>query len=190
MQNYAPVSDYMAFHFKKYDDKIHTPVIRNEVRNLAVTDEGHYTVYLPAYSDEFILQQLNTIPEISWQVFSKHSKKVYREGNVHVLPVDNTGFLRSVAACTGVVTGGGFEGPAEALFLGKKILAVPMKNQYEQQCNALALEEMGVPVIWNEKKFGTKLKTFISTEHNIRVNYPDETEEIIQNLINIHAEKL
>jgi hypothetical protein len=26
-------------------------------------------------------------------------------------------------------------------------MAVPMKGQYEQQCNAAALEEMGIPVL-------------------------------------------
>jgi hypothetical protein len=32
-----------------------------------------------------------------------------------------------------------FETPAEALFLGKKLLVIPMTGQYEQECNAAAL---------------------------------------------------
>jgi hypothetical protein len=44
---------------------------------------------------------------------------------------------------TGVLCGAGFETPAEAIYLRKKLLVVPMKNQYEQQCNGIAVEENG-----------------------------------------------
>jgi len=44
---------------------------------------------------------------------------------------------------TGVFCGAGFETPAEAMFLKKKLMVIPMKGQYEQQCNAAALEEIG-----------------------------------------------
>ena len=73
MNHYAPASDYVAFHFEKYDHFIHTPVIRNEIRNLKPQNSGHYTVYLPAYSDEFILDKVKEVPDSNWQIFSKHS---------------------------------------------------------------------------------------------------------------------
>ena len=47
----------------------------------------------------------------------------------------------------GVITGAGFETPAEALYLGKKLLCLPIRGQYEQLCNAAALKELGVPVV-------------------------------------------
>jgi UDP-N-acetylglucosamine:LPS N-acetylglucosamine transferase len=47
----------------------------------------------------------------------------------------------------GVITGAGFETPAEALYLGKKIICLPIRGQYEQLCNAAALEQLGVPVV-------------------------------------------
>ena len=81
------------------------------------------------------------------------------------------------------MTGGGFEGPAEALFLKKKVLSVPMKNQYEQQCNALALEQMGVPVIWKETEFSEKLKSWVLTDEIVKIDFPDETEHIIRNIL-------
>jgi hypothetical protein len=49
----------------------------------------------------------------------------------------------------GVVTSAGFETCAEAMYLGKKLLVIPIRNQYEQACNAAALEQLGVHVIWN-----------------------------------------
>ena len=46
--------------------------------------------------------------------------------------------------CTGILCGAGFETPAEALFLKKKLMVIPMKGQYEQQCNAAGLEKLGI----------------------------------------------
>jgi len=40
--------------------------------------------------------------------------------------------------CSGVITGGGFETVAEALYLNKRVLTIPIKGQYEQECNAEA----------------------------------------------------
>ncbi len=59
--------DKVGFHFERYDDFIRTPVIRSEIRNLKPENLGHYTVYLPAYSDEFILKKIikASRPEIS-----------------------------------------------------------------------------------------------------------------------------
>ena len=49
LQRYAPVSQGYGFHFRAFADNVFTPVIRHEVRSLKPTDDGHYTVYLPAY---------------------------------------------------------------------------------------------------------------------------------------------
>lgn len=183
LKNYAPTTYKIGFHFKKYDDFIKTPVIRSEIRNLKSQNLGHYTVYLPAYSDEFIIKRLKVFKEIKFQVFSKHSKQDYVQENIDVFMINNEKFNHSLSNCEGLLTGGGFEGPAEAMFLGKKILCVPMFHQYEQQCNALAAEQMGATIIWNEKEFEQKLKHWIENGEKLQVDFPDETEEIIKNLV-------
>lgn len=189
MNNYAPTNAHVAFHFERYDDFINTPVIRSEIRNLKAENLGHYTVYLPAYSDEFILNQVKKFSNIKWQIFSKHSNDSYSKDNAEITPINNQKFQKSLASCEGFLTGGGFEGPAEALFLKKKVLAVPMKNQYEQQCNALAMENMGVPVIWNEREFAQKLQNWVQDDKIIEVNFPDETAQVIERLVNTYGNK-
>ncbi|MDB5021262.1 MAG: glycosyl transferase, partial [Pedobacter sp.] len=82
MKYYAPATQYVGFHFEKYDDFIYTPVIRSEIRNLQVTNAGHYTVYLPAIDERHLLPILKQIPSINWEVFSKHTNFSYTSGNV------------------------------------------------------------------------------------------------------------
>jgi len=183
MNHYAPATDYVSFHFRKYDDGIHTPVIRTEVRQLKPKDLGYYVIYLPAYSDAFILNLTSIFPSIPFEIFSKPSKTPYTKGKTKIIPIENTAYLKALENCRGLLTGGGFEGPAEALFLKKKLLCVPMKNQYEQQCNALALEEMGVPVIWRETDFLQKLTSWLASDKVVPADFPDETEEIVRHLI-------
>ena len=54
--------------------------------------------------------------------------------NIIIRPVNNQDFVKSLSTCSGVICGAGFETPAEALFLKKKLLVIPMKGQFEQQC--------------------------------------------------------
>lgn len=183
MNHYAPATHAIAFHFEKYDDFIHTPIIRSEIRELPTKNLGYYTVYLPAYSDEFILDKVKKIPNSRWEIFSKHSDRNYQKYNAEIFPIDNKKFQQSLANATGLLTGGGFEGPAEALFLGKKVLCVPMHNQYEQQCNALSIEELGISVIWNKNEFDAKLSAWVENPATVKVFFPDETDEIIRKMM-------
>lgn len=184
LKYYAPASHYVGFHFEKYDHFINTPVIRSQIRELQVRDDDHYTVYLPAIDDKFLIPILHQLPHVQWQVFSKHAIVAYTSKNVQVNLINNEQYNASLASCTGLLTGGGFEGPAEALFLGKKLLVVPMKFQYEQQCNAFALKKFGIPVIWgSNKNWLPVLKEWIDHGRVIHVDYPDETASVIDRLV-------
>ncbi len=184
LKYYAPCNDGVGFHFKKYGNNIFTPVIRNEIRNAVVTNKGHYTVYLPAYSDKKIISFLSNFKDIQWQVFSKHTNKFYKEKNCLVQPVNAKFFTESFTSCEGILCGAGFETPAEALYMGKKLLVVPMKQQYEQHCNAAGVADLGVPVIKSlrEKHF-EKTGKWLYRSMPIKVNYPDETSMIVENIL-------
>lgn len=185
---YAPTSYHIGFHFKAYADFIHTPVIRSQIRNLVPQNLGHYTVYLPAIDDKKLIKHLHALPNTQWQVFSKHQKTPYQYANIKVNHINNEAFNASLANCEGLLTGGGFEGPAEALFLGKKLLMVPMTNQYEQECNAEAARLMGVTVVARiDRHFADKLKIWVANKDSVTVNFADETETIIANMVKKYA---
>lgn len=187
LKYYAPASAQYGFHFSRFNDQTYTPVIRKQVRELFVTNRGHYTVYLPSYSDKKIIRLLSLFKDVKWEVFSKHNTEVYNCGNISIKPIHNEEFLESMASGTGVLCGAGFETPSEALFLKKKLLVVPMENQYEQHCNAAALQCLGVKVLKNlKKKQMPKIEQWLSDDKVIEVNFPDITEDIIRTLLNNH----
>lgn len=188
LKHYAPVTAAYGFHFRKYAKNIFPPVIRREVRDMQPTDLGHYTVYLPSYDDEALVQHLSHFKEVEWQVFSKHNKKPFSFQNVHLQPIENSAFIKSMASSTGVLCGAGFEGPAEALHLGKKLMVIPMQAQYEQQCNAAAAAQIGVPVIKQlSRKYYEQIKSWLMSDERVKVDYPDITADIIRQLITEHA---
>ena len=187
---YAPSTHKIGFHFERYDDFIHTPVIRSEIRNLETRDLGHITVYLPAYDDKIITSYFKQIPDVKWEVFTKHSKIAYCDSNVSVEPINNTGYNASLANSSGLLTGGGFEGPAEAMFLKKKVLIFPMRDQYEQLCNAEAARRLGVPIIRElGSNFVSKLKIWLEAPNPLTIDFPDETESIVHNLVQTYSGK-
>ena len=188
LNNYAPVTTAYGFHFDTYDKNIFTPVIRTEVRHAHPVIKDHFTVYLPAYGDKRIIKVLGEIKGIKWEVFSKHTKKAYEDDNIHIRPVNNDDFINSLLTCKGILCGAGFETPAEALFLKKKLMTIPMKGQYEQQCNAAALKTLGVPVIKSLKKKNIeKIIRWTGAKQNIIINWPDQTNMILDMIIKKHG---
>ncbi len=183
LKYYAPVQRSFGFHFKELDADHFTPVIRTSIRRALPTDKGHYTVYLPAFSDYEIIKLLDRFHQIEWQVFSKYCKKEYKKNNIWFSPVSLEGFNRSFINCKGVLCNAGFETPAEAIFMGKKLCVVPMKNQYEQACNAAMLAEIGVMVALRPAELHVKVQDWINTSKAIQITYPDQTANILQKLI-------
>lgn len=185
LRYYAPCSMGIGFHFKEYDAATFTPVIRSEIRNAYIRNLGHYTVYLPAYSDKKMIKVLSQYKSVQWHIFSKHSDKAYSEGNCWIRPINNHEFISSCSSAEGILCGAGFETPAEALYMKKKLLVVPMKSQYEQHCNAAALKEMGVPVIKKlSLKQQDKIAAWIASNEIVEVNYPDKTMAAIRSILN------
>jgi uncharacterized protein (TIGR00661 family) len=181
LKNYAPADHHIGFHFNRIDKDVFTPVIRSRVRKAEVETKSHYTVYLPAYDDKKLVALLSRFPQIRWHIFSKHTRKPYHVGRLSVFPVSNEGFTISMATCTGVLCGAGFETPAEALYLEKKLMVIPMKNQYEQHYNAASLKKMGVPVLKKlKKKHMGKIESWLENHDRVGVHYDDITEQAVQ----------
>lgn len=191
LKNYAPASMKYGIHFANYSKNIFTPVIRKEIREVKPRDRGHYTVYLPSYDDKELIKHLGQIKDVRWQIFSKHNNKVIIKNNIEIYPISNDGFVESMTSAHGMLCGAGFETPAETLFLGKKLMVVPMKGQYEQQCNAAALKAMGVPVIKKVKQSNMeKIQEWIDNDFKIEIKYPEISDKMINTVFEARVQDI
>jgi uncharacterized protein (TIGR00661 family) len=184
LHHYAKASQYVGLHFKPYDEFILSPVIKKNILSAVPLDKGHITVYLPSYSDAVVKKYLSPLVDFRFEVFSKEAKKPIQEQNILFVPVDKDRFNESLITCHGILTNSGFETPAEALYLGKKLLVIPIRGQYEQLCNAVALEEMGVKKINAlDENFSGHFASWVAEENKIPFVPAHSTEEIIRFLM-------
>ena len=64
---------------------------------------------------------------------------------------------------------------------------MPMARQYEQLCNAAALEKMGVKVIRSlHKKYLQVIREWVNSDERIKVSYPDVTESLVACILDQH----
>jgi len=147
LKNYCTGSINLGLHFKKYDENINTPIIKSVVANANPTDRGYVTVYLPQYSGTEIATYFKSLTYIHFQVFTRETKTIKQLDNITFYPIDNEMFTQSMIDCHGIITGGGFETPAEAMFMGKRLMIFPIRGQYEQWCNAAAMAEWNIPTL-------------------------------------------
>ena len=67
-------------------------------------------------------------------------------------------------------------------------MVIPMKGQYEQQCNASALKKMDIPVLKNLKKSKIeKIRAWVKNNDIVEVDYPNITNKIIDELFKTHS---
>jgi uncharacterized protein (TIGR00661 family) len=186
LKHFAPCTSPIGFHFQRYDSFILPPIIRRDVRSLSPKRGRHVTVYLPAFDHQKLLQKFLQIPEVEWQIFSPSCYNSYTVMNVTVNPVGNKSFLDSMKNSFGVITGAGFETCAEAMFLGKKLLAIPISNQYEQYCNAAALKKMGVQTIRKvDESFADIVWSWVDETPAVQLSEIADTSKLVDLLMKL-----
>ena len=186
LRNFVKSTRQIGFHFEAYDDFIVGAVVKKKILEATPTDLQHITVYLPSYCEPQLKKIFHTLPDYSFEIFSGDIKAPARDKNIRFFPVDRELFNESFISCHAVITGGGFETPAEALHLGKKIMAIPIRGQYEQLCNVAALQKLGMtclPAIddrfTNEFEDWIKLAPVIKKDYSLSI--PHCMEKIFSN---------
>jgi len=184
LKNYARASRYVGLHFDQYDDFILPPVIKSRVWNARPADHGHITVYLPSYCDCEIRKYFRHLDFYRFQVFSKEVSAVTEENNFTFIPVGKEAFNESLIHCSAIICGAGFETPAEALHLKKKMMVMPIKGQYEQKCNAAALEKLGVKTLPGlPADFHKVFEAWYETAEPVDIRFPYSAGEIITRMM-------
>lgn len=187
LKHYVKATHHLGLHFESYDEQIFPAIVKKEILEATPLNRGHVTVYLPSYCEAPLKKLLLRFPETAFQVFSKECRHPRREKNLYFFPVTKAGFNLSLAGCQGIICGAGFETPAEALHLGKRILAIPIRGQYEQQCNAAALQKLGVPCFGRleEAVQHGGLEHWLETPPPPRIDYSDSAPRAVAQLMHL-----
>ena len=184
LKHYAPADHSIGFHFSKYDEFITTPIIRHQIKSLEVSQQPHITVYLPSFNTTSLASLFENCQGI-FHCFVPGLTQIEKKSNCLFLPANAQQFLTNMASGSGVICGAGFETPAEALYLGKPLLVVPIKGQYEQQCNAAALAKLGVFILPNhEVSQQDVINTWLVNKLSIQIVFPDHAESIVKLALN------
>lgn len=186
LKNYVSATRHIGLHFQSYDDFIYPAIVKKEILEAKPTDGGHITVYLPSYCERALHELLTNYPDTPFEVFSKECSSPFRSGHIRFFPVTRKGFNQSLINCHGILSGAGFETPAEALHLGKKIMAIPIRGQYEQHCNAAALRKMGVTCLPSiGPDFHHAFQHWIQQAPPSSVNYSGSATQCIETICSI-----
>ena len=123
---------------------------------------------------ETLLHKFIEVKNIKFEIFSDVKRNMMIK-NCVIKKIQKDSFEESLRNCHGVISAAGFQTPSEALFLGKKLMVIPIKGQYEQECNVESLKRMGVFTgdINN-------IHQFIFNSDTIKVNWKDSSDEIVK----------
>ena len=186
LKNYAVANRYVGFHFKEYDSFIFPPVIKKEILNASPQNKNHTTVYLASFGEKQLKEIFKKIPEVRFDIFCKDILQPKRENHLNFLPVNTSLFNQSLINCAGIITSAGFETPAEALYLRKALLCIPIRGQYEQHCNAAALTKMGVTCLPDiSDNFKHQFYKWAHASKIVEVNYGNTIPNCIDHLFSL-----
>jgi len=117
--------------------------IENGLKNqdAVPTIKNTFLVYLAWEEQDQMIPILNTITGNEFIYYSSVDQEV-QIANVTLKPFSNKHFKEDLIACNGLLTNAGFQLPAEAIYLGKKILCKPLAGQPEQEHNAKILKRL------------------------------------------------
>ncbi|HXU73462.1 MAG TPA: MJ1255/VC2487 family glycosyltransferase [Polyangia bacterium] len=116
------------------------PILRDAVLDAPRSDGEHVLVYQTSDTFHDLVPTLQRLPGRFFVYGLKRDQEV---GNVTLKGFSEDGFVRDLASARAVLAGGGFSLMGEAVYLGKPMLSVPLKGQFEQTLNALYLQKLG-----------------------------------------------
>jgi uncharacterized protein (TIGR00661 family) len=123
------------------DTYLFPPILREEILQAPRSRGEHILVYQTAQTYEELLPVLRAINGETFFIYGLKSQG--EEGNLSFRAFDESRFINDLASARAVITNGGFSLIAEAIYLGKPILSIPIKKQFEQVLNALYVERLG-----------------------------------------------
>ena len=121
------------------------PVVRPAVLAIPPSQSEHITVYSTDASEPMrqkVITCLNRFERQRFFVYGFNDDAA--AGNCTLKKTSTEGFLRDLASCRGVIATAGFSLLSECLHFNKRMLLMPVQDQYEQIVNAYYVEKLGL----------------------------------------------
>ncbi|GLP96934.1 MJ1255/VC2487 family glycosyltransferase [Paraferrimonas sedimenticola] len=180
MRYFAPTDVQLGLHWDSFGQNLLPPVIEPMTSTKIQHALGDFAlVYLPFEHLDQIQGWLAPIRAQEFVCFHPDIERPLRRGNVRWRPLSREGFIKHLHACQGVITNAGFELPSEAIALGKKLLARPLKGQFEQQANAMALQQLGYGYATN-KLSSQAIKHWLQQPNRQLPQWPNVSDAIVE----------
>jgi uncharacterized protein (TIGR00661 family) len=142
----------LSFRPIENDNKIEVvpPLLRQQVKNIVPKAGERWLAYLTHFRlSEDIMNWSNANPEVKLDCFwdNPARKETYHySDSLTFHPIDAENYLAKMTECAGLISTAGFESVAEAMYLGKPAMMVPVPNHIEQMINAFDGEMSGAGI--------------------------------------------
>ena len=174
---YTPINSTISSHFFHFNQAILPPFIDKDLkkRNDFKIKKNSFLVYLAWEERDKIISLFNQIDGNEF-IYYCSIKQEIQIGNVKVKPFSNQNFKNDLISCNGLITNAGFQLPAEAIYLGKKILCKPLIGQPEQEQNAQTLKEL---------QFATVCEKFTKNEIESWIKYGTQKQKLFNDPLDL-----
>ncbi len=136
------VDVFLGCHFYPYDENCLPPILRPDIWETPITNNGHILVYHSFQGRlDPILAYASAHREREIAVYGYSERLPGMPENMRFETNANR-FLHDLATCDSYVGTAGFQAICEAFYLRKKIVLQPIDGHYEQKWNAAKLEEL------------------------------------------------
>lgn len=173
LQRFAPVTIPVGLHWHHFDQPILPPIV-DLAHGLASRGdtERRVLVYLPFEDQDALLPLFRQFPRYEFYIYAP-GQRWRDDGHLHTRPLSRDGFQQDLIDSHWVICNAGFELISEALQLGKRIMAKPLRGQIEQLANAAALEQLGYAAIEDRIDRAALAFWFDCEPVAPRIGYPD-----------------
>ncbi|MCH1546769.1 MAG: hypothetical protein L7S51_02275 [Candidatus Marinimicrobia bacterium] len=176
---YTPIKNVIPSHFSHFNQHILPPFLSKIITNhkLKANSKDNVLIYLAWEELEKMIALLHQIEKKHF-IYYCDIQNEKRIKNVTLKPFSENGFKNDLIESKHLITNAGFQLPAEALFIGKKILCKPLEGQPEQEHNAKILNDLGYATISKTIDINS-INNWLHSSKKIKIDFPNPLELIV-----------
>lgn len=175
----------------KHNTVLVPPILRDSILKAKTSKKDHILVYQTSKTYRKMFSVLKSFKEIRFIIYGFDYEK--KDKNIIFKKFSETEFIKDLASCRAVITNGGFSLMSEAVYLGKPVFSVPVRQQIEQIVNAYNVDRLGYGMYCkslNIKNFKKFLGNICKYKINLRKHRQDgnktlfkKLDQLIRNLV-------